>query len=142
MKRLYLRNLIIIIILAGCGTGNISAYYSFPGETWKRFDNAIFDVRISHPGVFYTMYLELEYDPAMAPTEFPVTTIMTTPSGEIRSRTITLKPNPGKEKIRVVLRTEFAFREKGSCTFEIENRSQYVETSGVKRIGIIMEAMD
>jgi hypothetical protein len=142
MKHVYIRKLFIILILAGCSAGNISTYYSFPGETWKRFDNAVFDVRISSPGVFYTMYLELEYDPAMAPSQLPVTVIMTTPSGEVRSRTISLSPNPKQEAIRVILRTEFAFREKGSCTFEIENRSQYVETGGVKRIGVVMEEME
>jgi hypothetical protein len=143
MKSLAIRNIILFLLLAGCSGGTtVSTHYSFPGETWKRFDNAVFDARISHPGVFYTMHLELEYDPALAPVQLPITVIMTAPSGEIRSRTLTLTTNPKQEKIRMPLRTEFAFMEKGTCVFEIENRSQYVETKGVKRIGVIMEAMD
>jgi len=128
------------MVLAGCSGGTtVSTYYSFPWETWKRFDNAVFDAQISHPGIFYTMYLELEYDPSLAPAQLPVTVIMTTPSGEVRSRDILFAPNPEKDIVRVVLRTEFAFREKGRCAFEIENRSQYVETKGMKRIGVVME---
>jgi hypothetical protein len=140
MKRLFVRYIFIVLLLAGCSGGTtVSTHYSFPWETWKRFDNAVFDAQISHPGIFYTMYLELEYDPSLAPAQLPVTVIMTTPSGEVRSRDIPFSLNPEKDIVRVVLRTEFAFREKGTCKFEIENRSQYVETKGMKRIGVIME---
>jgi hypothetical protein len=138
-----MRNIIIVLLLSGCGGGTtVSTSYSFPGEIWKRFENPVFDARISHPGVYYTMYLELEFDPALTPAQLPVTVIMTTPSGEIRSRTLTLKTDPKQQKIRVPLRTEFAFSEKGKCTFEIENRSQYVETKGMRRIGVVMEEME
>ena len=143
MRSLFIRNIIIVLFLAGCGNGvNISEHYSFPNEIWQRFKNPIIEASISHPGVKYIMYVELEYDASLAPAQLPVTVIMKTPSGEIRSRNINLKPDPDQNIIRVTLRKDFAFTEKGICSFEIENRSQYVETQGMKRIGVIMEAMD
>ena len=141
MKSLVIRSLLIALLLAGCGgSKNISEYYSFPDDIWKRFDNPIIEAGISHSGIKYIMYLELEYDPSLAPDQLPVTVIMTTPSGEIRSRDVTLEPKPAQSIARVTLRKDFAFTESGSCTFEIENRSQYVETKGVKRIGIVIES--
>lgn len=140
MKPFLIRSLFFVFLLAGCGSSvNVSEHYSFPGDTWKRFDNPIIETGINHPGIKYIMYLELEYDPSLAPAQLPVTVIMSTPSGEIRSRDITFKTDPAQSKVRLPLRKDFAFSEKGTCSFEIENRSQYVETSGMKRISVIME---
>ncbi len=102
-------------------------------------------MNIEHPGIFYTMWLELHYTSSFDLNNLPVTVIMYTPSGEIRSRDLILKFNtdgdkhsePGK--LRVILRKDFAFSEMGNCKFEIENRSQKVETSGLISIGIIIE---
>jgi len=140
MKPFLIRSLLFVFLLAGCGNSvNIDEHYSFPGEIWKRFDNPVIETGISHPGIKYVMYLELEYDPSLAPAQLPVTVIMTTPSGEIRSRDLTFKTDPAQSKVQLTLRKDFAFSEKGACSFEIENRSQYVETKGVKRIGVIIE---
>lgn len=140
MKSFLIRSLLIVFLLAGCvSSTNISAFYSFRDDTWQRFDNPIIEANIGHPGLKYVMYLELEYDAALAPAQLPVTVIMTTPSGEIRSRDVTLKLDPAKSTAKVILRKDFAFTEKGICVFEIENRSQYVETKGMRRIGIEIE---
>ena len=87
------------------------------------------------------MYLILEHKPAMPFDAFPVTVIMYSPSGEIRSRDISIDPENytvGEGRIRIPLRKDYAFTEKGKCTFEIENRSQKVQTHGLIRIGIEM----
>lgn len=140
MKTLLLRTLTILFLLSGCGDGNtISKYFSFPDHTWQRFENPIIELDIDNPGIFYNMWLELDYDLTLAPEELAVTVITSTPSGEIRSRNLNLKPNSPDGKIRLILRKDFAFAEKGICTVEIENRSQHLETKGVKRIGVVVE---
>ena len=124
----------------GCDNNNIiSSYYSFPEQSWKRFDNPIIEIDISKPGIFYDMWIELESENPPATDELPITVIMSTPSGEIRSRSLTLYITAGDEKIRTILRKDFAFSNKGLCTFEIENRSQNIETKRLKRIGIVLE---
>ncbi len=103
------------------------------------------DFNIEYPGIFYNMWLELHYTSSFDLNNLPVTVIMYTPSGEIRSRDLILKFEPKGDKnsepgkLRVLLRKEFAFSEKGSCKFEIENRSQKIKTSGLISIGIIIE---
>ncbi|RLD52263.1 MAG: hypothetical protein DRI97_14690 [Bacteroidetes bacterium] len=140
MKNLFLRTILIIVLLMGCNSDNIiHSYYSFPEQNWKRFDNPIIEIDINKPGIFYDMWIELDYDVSKTLDEFLITVIMSTPSGEIRSRNLTLDMATGDGKIRVILRKDFAFSEKGPCTFEIENRSQNIETKGLKRIGIVLE---
>ena len=140
MKNLFLRTLLIIVLLMGCDNNNIiSSYYSFPEQSWKRFDNPIIEIDINKPGIFYDMWIELESENPPATDELPITVIMSTPSGEIRSRSLTLYITAGDEKIRTILRKDFAFSNKGLCTFEIENRSQNIETKRLKRIGIVLE---
>jgi hypothetical protein len=140
MKNLFLRTLLIIVLLMGCNSDNIiSSYYSFPEQSWKRFDNPIIEIDINKPGIFYDMWIELESENPPATDELPITVIMSTPSGEIRSRSLTLYITAGDEKIRTILRKDFAFSNKGLCTFEIENRSQNIETKRLKRIGIVLE---
>lgn len=146
MKKTFLRYFLFFILAAACSSGStIELFYNFPGQQWQRFENPIIDMNIEHPGTFYNMWLELHYTSSFDLDKFLVTVIMYTPSGEIRSRDLILKFNaeddkhsePGK--LRVILRKDFAFSEKGSCKFEIENRSQKVKTSGLISIGVILE---
>jgi hypothetical protein len=119
--------------------------YDFPGGQWRRFDNPVIDFEIATPGIFYDMYLELDFDTSQAPENFQITVIMYTPSGEMRSRDIQLDFSSDKNKntppgnLRVVLRKDFAFSDKGNCKFEIENRSTKIVTPGMKSIGVLME---
>jgi len=143
MNRSLLKSLFILLLLTACDSGStISSYYSFPEQTWKRFDNPIIEINIAETGIFYNMFVELEYVDSLASKLFPVTVIMSTPSGEVRSRDIIFQPDPDHNISRMILRKEFAFSEKGICTFEIENRSQYVETKGIRGIGVVIEKMD
>lgn len=146
MKKTLSKFLLFIILLSSCAEGvRFSSTYSFPEETWQRFDNPILNFNIDAPGVYYDMFLELEYDASQPPSDFMVTVLMYTPSGEMRARDIQLKMvSPGDEGDRpgifkTVLRREFAFSDKGECKFEIENRSSRVTTNGVKSLSIILE---
>ena len=119
--------------------------YSFPDGQWGRFDNPIIDIEIVSPGIYYDMYLELDFDASQSPDNFLITVIMYTPSGEIRSRDIQLDFNTDSDentkpgKLSVVLRRDFAFSDKGNCKFEIENRSTKIVTPGMKSIGVLMK---
>jgi len=146
MKKSVLRLLFIFFILTGCVQGNrFSTTYAFPEERWQRFENPVLNFNIDKPGIYYDMFLELEYNASQPPADFPVTVLMYTPSGEMRARDIQLEMAlPGEQttspgKFKVVLRKEFAFSEKGACKFEIESRSSKVNTDGVKSISIILE---
>ncbi len=139
MKKQLYKALFILVIMAGCSAGNTSeAYYDFPDNLWNRFTNPEIEMEVEKPGVFYNMYILLEYDVNITQKEFPVAVIITTPSGEIRSRNITLKLNK-TGMARALLRRDFAYAEKGICSFEIENRSQKMKAPGMKRIGIVLE---
>ncbi len=134
--------LLPLFFLACCGTDGPSvSYYDFPGKVWKRFDNPVIAFDIASPGIFYDMYVVMEYEPSLRFDAFPVTVIMYSPSGEIRSRDISMdqeKYAVSDGLIRIPLRKEYAFIEKGQCSFEIENRSQKVQTHNLIRIGIEM----
>ncbi|MCK5337841.1 MAG: hypothetical protein KAJ50_03480 [Bacteroidales bacterium] len=137
--------LLIVVIMAGCTSDTVlESYFSFPGEQWKRFENPEIEFDITGPGIFYNMWLEADYDVSLAPDVLAITVIMYTPSGEIRSRDLKLEfkdvdENSRPGRLRVMLRKDFAFAEKGLCSFEFENRSQNVITPGMKRLGIILE---
>lgn len=146
MKKTLSKYLLFIILLSSCAQGTrFSSTYSFPDETWQRFDNPVLNFNIDAPGVYYDMFLELEYDAFQPPSDFLVTVLMYTPSGEMRARDIQIKMvSPGDESDKpgiftAVLRREFAFSDKGLCKFEIESRSSKVTTNGVKNISIILE---
>lgn len=131
---------IFLLVLVGCGGNQEPAsYFEFPNDQWKRFENPLIELEVTRPGIFYTMWLELNYVPSLAPEAIPITVIMSTPSGEVRSRSLELKPEAGNDMIRVILRTNFAFTDKGTCFFEIENRSQDLDTPGMIRIGVVLE---
>ena len=132
--------MLTIFLLIGCNTNdNMESYYIFPDGLWKRFENPEIELDITKPGIFYDMFLEINYDPDIAKEPIPMTVIMSTPSGEIRSRNIRLVPGTAEGKVRIILRKDFAFSEQGTCSFEIENRSQNIETAGLKNLGIVME---
>ncbi|MCK4570172.1 MAG: hypothetical protein KAT76_07765 [Bacteroidales bacterium] len=145
MKNILFRYLLVVFIIAGCSSDAIKgSYFTFADKQWKRFENPEIEFDISKPGIFYNMWLEVDYDASLAPETLPVTVIMYTPSGEVRSRTLNLKFKDQNEnnrdgKFRVMLRKDFAFSEKGSCSFEFENRSQDIKTPGMIRIGIVLE---
>ena len=148
MNNRLFRYLLIAIVMAGCTSDTVlESYFSFPGEKWKRFENPEIKFDIAGPGIFYNMWLEVDYDTSLAPDVLAVTVIMYTPSGEIRSRNLNLMFKDVDENsipgyLRVILRKDFAFAEKGLCSFEIENRSQNVVTPGMKRIGVVLERVD
>jgi len=140
MKNIFLTTMLTIFLLIGCNTNdNMESYYIFPDGLWKRFENPEIELDITKPGIFYDMFLEINYDPDIAKEPIPMTVIMSTPSGEIRSRNIRLVPGTAEGKVRIILRKDFAFSEQGTCSFEIENRSQNIETAGLKNLGIVME---
>ena len=116
MKKTFSKYIIFFILVAGCSSGSsIESFHKFPSQQWQHFENLFIDINIEHPGIFYNMWLELHYTSFFDLDNFPVTIIMYTPSGEIRSRDLILKFNteddkysePGK--LRVLLRKDFAF---------------------------------
>lgn len=117
-------------------------YFSFPENTWKRFENPLIKLEITKPGIFYNLYVVVEYDKSTAPNFIPITVITTTPDGEVRSRNVRLRFKEGDGTAREVLRKDFAFAEAGICSFEIENRSQDIETTGLIKIGVVLERVD
>lgn len=131
-----------LLFLAGCGDSPIRGYYTFPEEGWNRFENPVIELEISKPGIFYDMWLEVHYDTTLGPDKFPLTTIMYSPSGEIRSRNLSLEFNQGDNNdgvLKVKFRKDYAFAEKGICKFEFENRTQRIKAPGILKIGVIME---
>lgn len=138
--------LLLLTIGPGCSTGNgYRLFHEFPQEVWNRYENPVLEFNISDPGIYYDMYLQVNYLPSHRPENFKVTVIMTTPSGEVRSRDLDLDFEKsvsagGHNELRVLLRKDYAFAEKGICYFEIENRSSNVNTDGIKSVGIYMES--
>ncbi|HSG68218.1 MAG TPA: hypothetical protein VK994_05880 [Bacteroidales bacterium] len=144
MKKITYITLLLILILPGCSSDDkYRANYDFPGNVWNRFDNPMIEFNIKDPGIYYDMFLTLDYVSSPERQNFTITVIMTTPSGEVRSRDLELDFGQGKEvkghqRLSIVLRREYAFADKGKCRFEVENRSSEVNTEGMKSIGIFM----
>ena len=134
--------LLIIMLLAACSSPETKRFYTFPNDTWKRFENPVINMEISKPGIFYDLYVEVEYDKNLTPDFIPISVITSTPDGEVRGRSLSLKFSEGNGMIKEILRKDFAFAEAGNCSFEIENRSQDIETFGVKKIGVVLERID
>lgn len=145
MKKTTYISLLLIFIFQACTPGNkYRASYDFPGEVWKRFENPTLQFDIGDPGTYYDMFFQINYDPAVDLKNFAVTVIMTTPSGEERSRDLDLDFSQGKKagghsELTAVLRRDYAFADKGKCYFEIENRSSEMNTRGIKNVGIFMQ---
>ena len=145
MKNSIFRYILLIFLLSGCYSAtDLKSSYSFPEGLWSRFDNPVLDFNIDNPGIFYDMFLEVDFDISQRHEQFSITVIMNTPSGEIRHRDLVLdfakKDESGKPGVlRLVLRREFAFSDKGACSFEIENRSAKVKNPGINSISIILE---
>jgi len=145
MKNSIIKSAILLILLVGCTqTTRLKTTYSFPKEQWNRFENPIINFNIESPGIYYDMFLELNFDATLAPENFRVTVSMYTPSGEVRSRDIMLDFSHKGEgvvpgNIRIILRREFVFADQGLCKFEIENRSSKVVTPGMNNISVVLE---
>ena len=145
MKKLLYKYSLILLIVAGCSVNNSNDLnHEFKDDIWKRFENPVMEMEISSPGIVYDMWVAIDFEPGAAPNSIPITIIMTTPSGEVRSRDLHFNFHSiqGQEEsgTRVkILRKGFAFTKKGVCTFEIENRSQKIETPGMKGIRIWLE---
>ena len=142
MPRTFAKYLLVLILFTACSSQETEKYFSFPENTWKRFENPIINLEISSPGIFYNMYIVAEYDKTSVPDFIPITVITSTPGGEVRSRNISLMLKENNGVAREVLRKDFAFTETGNCSFEIENRSQEIETPGIKKIGVLLERID
>ncbi len=144
IKNLIFSYLLLVFILAGCSSGTgYHSYYNFPEKQWKRFDSPVMEIEITSPGIFYDMFVEIHFEASQLPKNFPVDVIMYTPSGEIRSRNLVLdftkKEDGGTPGIlRLVLRKEFAFSDRGVCKFEFENRSTRVNNPGIYSISIML----
>ena len=135
----------LVFILLSCSPGSkYRVFHEFDQEVWNRFENPVLEFNITDPGIYYDMFLKLNYKPSQKLENFKVTVIMTTPSGEVRSRDIDLDFSKGvgagkQSELSVVLRREYAFSDQGKCYFEIENRSSEVNTVGIKSVGVYLE---
>jgi gliding motility-associated lipoprotein GldH len=143
MKKKFLQYAFLFLLMVSCSAdAGRQVFHKFPSDTWKRFENPVLELDISRVGIFYDMWLEVYYDEAAIPENFSISLIMSSPSGEVRSRTIELEfRHHGKDVglLKLLLRKDFAFSEEGLFTCEIENRSQDIETHGLKKIGIVLE---
>lgn len=133
------------LLMFACTTDkHLRSTHDFPEKNWHRFSNTVLQFQINNPGIYYDMYLELEFDKSQTPDDFKITVAMNTPSGEMRNRDLTTKFNSalieGENGImKIPLRRDFAFSEKGLCTFEVENRSSKMNTPGMIHLSIILE---
>lgn len=131
--------------MASCGpSGHFTETYTFPEGKWERFTNPLLQFQIENPGIYYDIFLELSFDPSSPPEDFLITVIMTTPGGEVRSRDVNTKfgsaqVNEKEAVFRILIRREYAFSEKGECTFEIENRASRLSFPGMNSLSIILE---
>jgi gliding motility-associated lipoprotein GldH len=141
----HIKILFILFFLTACiKSGDKDLFYEFPEKQWNRFDNVLLEFEVSNPGIYYDMWVEVHYEGTPVVKQLPMAVIMSAPGGEIRKRHLELNFNddtPGNvtKKTAMILRKDFAFSEKGSCTFEIENRSQKIEIGGLHKIGIIIK---
>jgi hypothetical protein len=145
MKNQLFKYILLLFLMVSCSpSGNFIETYTFPEGNWDRFTNPLVHFQIENPGIYYDMFLELRFDPSSQPEDFLMTVIMTTPGGEVRSRDV--KTNFSKAELndndavfRILIRREYAFSEKGECTFEIENRASRMSTTGMNSLSIIIE---
>ncbi len=137
--------LLVFLFMAACSeSGEKDLFHEFPEKQWKRFDNVLLEFEVTQPGIYYDMWIEIHYEGTPVVKQLPLAVIMSAPGGEIRKRHMILdfdddSPGNVSRKTAMVLRRDFAFSEKGSCTFEIENRSQKIEIDGLHKIGIIIK---
>ncbi|MGE5425119.1 MAG: hypothetical protein ACM3N9_07125 [Syntrophothermus sp.] len=124
---------------------NIFQYHKFQGDTWNRFDKVSFTIPVMQPGK-YDVFLEAYHNQAFDRNAFSINMIMNTPSGEerINEYNYEMKDKLGKFrtsctgdscKINIALKKSIIL-EKGELKLEIENLIPYIETSGLKGIGI------
>ena len=139
MTKKFAKYLLVLLLFTACSSTETEKYFTFPENIWKRFENPIINLEITRPGIFYDLYVVAEYDKATAPDFVPITIITSTPDGETRSVNARLKFKEGNGTATVIIRKDFAFSESGICNFEIENRSQDIETIGIKKIGVVLE---
>jgi hypothetical protein len=142
MFKKFAKYILVLLLFTACSSQETEKYFSFPDNTWKRFENPLINLEVSSPGIFYNLYIVAEYDIATAPDFIPITVITSTPDGEVRARDIRLRFKETSGQAKEVLRLDFAFSEVGNCSFEIENRSQHLEMIGIKKIGIELEKID
>ena len=133
---------ILFLLLAACSSPELEKFYTFPDNTWKRFENPVINMEISQPGIFYDLFVEVRYDNTLTLKPIPISIITSTPDGEVRSRTMSLKFNENNGTIKLILGKDFAFSEAGNCSFEFENRSQDIETHGLIKIVVVIDKIN
>jgi len=145
MRKIIYLSLLLVFIFLSCSTGSkYRAFHEFEQGVWNRFENPVLEFNINDPGIYYDMFLQVNYKPSQKLENFKITVIMTTPSGEIRSRDIDLDFSKGVDagnhfELMEILRRDYAFSDQGKCYFEIENRSSEVNTVGIQSVGIYFE---
>jgi hypothetical protein len=145
MKNQIFKYTLLAFLMISCSpSGKYIDTYTFPEGKWERFTNPFLRFQVENPGIYYDMFLELNFDPSQKPEDFNMTVIMTTPGGEVRSRDLetnfgSAEVNEDNAVIRLLIRREYAFSEKGECTFEIENRASRMSFPGMNNLRIIIE---
>ena len=142
MNKNTIKYILLLWLLIACSSTVIEGHFTFTDNVWKRFKNPQINIQINKPGIFYDLFIEIEYEKDLSPEFIPLTVITSTPDGEVRSRNLKFEFSEGDGVVREILRKDFAFAEEGICSFEIENRSQHVETPGIKKIRIILERVE
>lgn len=139
------------ILLAGCASK--PAYfetYKFENGIWNRFKFLNYEFQISKPENSYNLSAIITFNEFTNIEMLPVNVVMTLPGGEERIKDYNLflkdrdgvfkgEKKEGNYELKVVLRENFQFPEKGLVKIEIENLNPKIETPGILSFGIMVE---
>jgi gliding motility-associated lipoprotein GldH len=141
----------VLVLLNACDSDRVyEKYEKFPDQSWNRFDNLEFEIPVGNINSTYDIYITIRHITQYPYKNLLITTILNTPSGEVRfmDYDLQIRDKEGKPlgestddrwEIKILLRKSFKFRKAGTFTIEIENRMSKMETTGILGIGVIVE---
>ncbi|MDR0363714.1 MAG: hypothetical protein LBH92_01635 [Bacteroidales bacterium] len=145
---------VVIIVLAKNTPKNFSEEYRFPSATWNKMNFATFafDIPDSYVGKPFAIYIEMVHSPIIQRDKMLVNLNIYSPGGDTRvsEHQVHFKNPEGKFKgdvidniftMKQILRRNFVFSQSGKWKFEIEQRSELYDFTGLESMRLVFEEM-